>query len=626
MTYNIEYFRKIEERLIAEEIASNLSSNNENAVLPTEKEVNCAFKLVHTIMVNSLISFYMEGCCDNYSSDKFSDLFEGELSQCDIVPSDIEISCIPAICELLHIAYLNSQYTYKNGRISRKKSKTNLLEAGAVYTQDQIAYDIVYRTIKNLKIEEPSKIKVLDFATGTGRFYKQVVICLNQVYGIEPELSILNNIYAVDVDPVALNVCRINALSQISKLNVEKALTVASHVILKNALLKEELFENEMAINHNDLDGLFFNGFHAIVSNPPYLVLKPNKNKMDAATVESINNMAKYFRSSSYYKYSIEGMLNLYQLSLEAMLGMLQNGGEMGIICPSTLFADISASSLRKYLLSKNNVTYIKYFSEDDPLFDNVTQATCIFHLTKGEPTSSIDIVQGGKQYNISIDDVKQVFKSNWEIPSIEKVEWDILKKLLSLPLLKSQSFIRNKRGELDLSLFKDYITLEPTDLRLVRGNMLSGDTINDVNHEYVMPEFLEKKSSDYLTFDHGKKRLVCQQISNQTQNVRLKFIECEKNDVLGNSCNYITIDEKILPQMKAVLNSALLNWRFKVTSTNNHINNYELDELPMIDLGLITTEILCLDEIKRNESICSLYGLKDKEIKFIISQHYETI
>ena len=77
---------------------------------------------------------------------------------------------------------------------------------------------------------------------------------------------------------------------------------------------------------------------------------------------------------------------------------------------------------------------------------------------------------------------------------------------------------------------------------------------------------------------------------------------------------------------MKAVLNSALLNWRFKVTSTNNHINNYELDELPMIDLGLITSEILSLDEVKRNERICSLYGLKEKEIKFIISQHYETI
>lgn len=626
MTYNIEFYRNLEEKMITEEIKSKFSLDNENSIPPTDKDVNRAFKLIHTKMENCLISLYMEKCCDNYSSDNFSELFEGELSQIDILPSDIECICIPKICELLHIAYLNSQYIYKNGRITRKISKANLLEAGAVYTQDKIAYDIVYRTIKKLKNVEPNRIKILDFATGTGRFYNQVVICLKQIYGIEPEASILNNIFAIDVDPVALNVCRINALSQLSSLTYEKALTVTSHIILKNALIKEELFENEMAINHNDLNGLFFNGFHAIVSNPPYLVLKPNKKKMDAATVESINNMAKYFRSSTYYKYSIEGMLNLYQLSLEAMLGMLQNGGEMGIICPSTLFADISASTLRKHLLSKNNVTYIKYFSENDPLFDNVTQATCIFHLTKGEPTSKIDIVQAGKEYNISIDDVKQVFKSNWEIPSIEKVEWDILKNLLSLPLLKNQSFIRNKRGELDLSLFRDYITLEPTDLRLVRGNMLSGDVINDINHEYVKPEFLEKKSSDYLSFDNGKKRLVCQQISNQTQNVRLKFVECEKNDVLGNSCNYITVDEKILPQMKALLNSALLNWRFKVTSTNNHINNYELDELPMIDLGLITADILDLDEVKRNESICSLYGLKDKEIKFIISQHYETI
>ena len=132
MIYNVDYFREIEEKLIAEEIASKFSFDNANASSPTEKEVNEAFKLIHTKTENSLISFYMEGFCDNYSSDKFSDLFEGELSQCDIVPPDIECSCIPEICELLHIAYLNSQFTYKNGKISRKKSKANLLEAGAV--------------------------------------------------------------------------------------------------------------------------------------------------------------------------------------------------------------------------------------------------------------------------------------------------------------------------------------------------------------------------------------------------------------------------------------------------------------------------------------------------------------
>lgn len=626
MTDNINYFRELEEKLIAEEITKDLSMEAMSVLSPTDQDVNNAFKSVHSKMVSTLLSFYMSKCCLNYSNVNYSDFFEGELVILDIIPSGLDYKSVPQICEALHISYLNSLYTYKNGKISRKKSKANLLEAGAVYTQDQIAYDIVFRTLSNVKIAEPSEIKVLDFATGTGRFYKQVVICINQIFGITPEDSVINNIYAVDVDPVALNVCRLYALSQIEELDTNKAASIANHIILKNALLKEELFENEMAISPNDLGGLFFNGFHAIVSNPPYLVLKPNKNKMDAATIGNINNMAKYFRNSAYYKYSIKGMLNLYQLSLEAMLGMLQNGGEMGIICPSTLFADISASSLRKHLLSKNNVTYIKYFSEDDPLFDNVTQATCIFHLTKGESTNEINIVKSGKVYKISLEDVKQVFKSNWEIPSIEKVEWNILKKLLKLPLLKTQSFIRNKRGELDLSLFRDYITLEPTKLRLVRGNMLSDDCIKDINHEYVKPEFLEKKSSDYMSHDYGKKRLVCQQISNQTQKVRLRFVECQENDVLGNSCNYIAVNKELIPKMKTLLNSALLNWRFKVTSTNNHINNYELDELPIIELSNITDEILKQDDVKQNESICFLYGLKKDEVNFIIRQHYETL
>ena len=502
MVYKVKYFQELEDKSIAEEVAKTFSSDVMGESSLIEKKANDVFKLVHEQIVNSLILCYMGKFCEGFSPKVFSHLFEGSLPLLDVVPSDIDCSEIPEICEALHISYLNSKYSFTNGRISRKKSKVNLLEAGAVYTQDQIAYDIVYRTLVNLKIENPQNIKVLDFATGTGRFYRQVVVCLNKIYGIKPEQSILNNIYAVDVDPIALNVCRINALSKIIKLNVEKARIVATHIILKNALMREKLFDNEMAINQYDLDGLFFKGFHAIVSNPPYLVLKPNKSKMDTSTIENINSMVRYFRSSPDYRYSIEGMLNLYQLSIEAMLGMLQKGGEMGVICPSTLFADISASSLRKHLISKNKITYIKYFSEDDPLFENVTQATCIFHLTKGDPTNRIEIVQAGVQYEISIEDVKRVFKSNWEIPSIGKIEWDILRKLLSLPQLKNQSFIRNKRGELDLSLCKKYITCEPTGFRLVRGNMLSGDVVNDVNHEYVKPEFFEKKSYDYMSYD----------------------------------------------------------------------------------------------------------------------------
>lgn len=622
MKYNIEYLLELEGQHLVKKLSECYSSDSLTQEIPTEKAINNAFKHVHTMLINNLIDRYMLISCRGYVSSSFSSIFEGTLLDDISLPNDFEIEYIPQLCEMLHVSYLNFLFAYARGKIYRKKSKSNLLETGAVYTQDQIAYEIVHRTLSNMSsMGNPESLKVLDFATGTGRFYRQVVKCMSEVFSIPSDYSILNNIYAVDIDPVALNVCRINAMSLLSVLDLDKAKRVSEHIILKNALMKELLFEDKMAISHDDFGGLFFNGFDAIVSNPPYLVLKPNKNKMDEQTVENINTMIKYFRSSSFYNYAIEGMLNLYQLSLEAMLGMLKTGGEMGIICPSTLFADGSASTLRKHLLAKHKVSYIKYFTEDDSLFENVTQATCIFHLTKGGNTTRIDIVQGERSYQIALGDVKQIFGANWEIPSIEKVEWDILRKLLSIPVLKNQPHIRNKRGELDLSLFKDYITSEPTSLRLVRGNMISADSIVDSNHEYVRPEFFEKKSQDYLSHDKGRRRLVCQQISNMTQRVRLRFVECESNDVLGNSCNYITVAEEKIPQMKTLLNSALLNWRFKITSTNNHINNYELDELPIIELDAVTSDVIDMDDISKNKKICSLYGLEGEEINFIIKQ-----
>lgn len=581
-------------------------------------------KSVHSQLINSLINRYMLDYCDGYSSSLFPSLFEGELADGIDLPNSIHSDSIPQLCEILHINYLNSEFYYSRGAISIKKSKNNLIEAGAVYTQDQVAYEIVQRTLSNLTVEKSESIKVLDFATGTGRFYRQIVRCLSELYRLSPNYSVINNIYAVDNDPIALNICRINALHMLDDLNYNKAQIVAKHIILKNALLKEQLFRDEMAIRHTDFDGLFYNGFDAVVSNPPYLVLKPNKNKMDSETIANINNMVKYFRNSHDYKFSIEGMLNLYQLSIEAMLGMLRVGGEMGVICPSTLFADVSASTLRKHLLSKHNVTYIKYFSEDESLFDNVTQAACIFHLTKGEECKSIDIVSGSKSYKVALEDVKHIFSSNWEIPSIEQVEWSILRKMFSISTLKELPNVRNRRGELDLTLHKEFITREPTKMRLVRGNMITRVGIADANHEYVLPEFLKKKTGDFLSCDQGHRRLICQQISNMTQRVRLRFVVCNANDILGNSCNYITIAEELMPKMKVLLNSALLNWRFKLTSTNNHINNYELGELPIIDIDSIPADIVDMDGMLREETICSLYGLDKEETTFIIKKQYD--
>ena len=152
---------------------------------------------------------------------------------------------------------------------------------------------------------------------------------------------------------------------------------------------------------------------------------------------------------------------------------------------------------------------------------------------------------------------------------------------------------------------------------------MVKKSGIKNINNEFVLLEpFLKTKSQDYLKRDYNKKRVICQQISNIDIQKRLNFVFCEERDILANSCNYFSMDDKMfLRNLVVLMNSYLLNWRFKITSGNNHINNYELDELPLLDVGNLRD--LPDDELKRNIIISKLYGLNKKEIAYILTDFF---
>mgnify|MGYP001109982927 FL=1 len=147
---------------------------------------------------------------------------------------------------------------------------------------------------------------------------------------------------------------------------------------------------------------------------------------------------------------------------------------------------------------------------------------------------------------------------------------------------------------------------------------MIDDSGVRDINGEFVLESFISTRSKDYRTFDFNRKRLICQQISNGGLRRRLKFIYCALSDVLGNSCNYISSDEETLAKLYLVLNSSVLNWRFKITSSNNHINNYELDELPIIDLNKVDASFAYASQEELDEYIGSLYGLTKDERKLV--------
>ena len=645
MSSILNYFLTKEEQLISLEIQKNFLSGKDemkpvsaqdihliNANLLLTDETNIAFQ-VHKQLINSLITSYINANFSNQINELKS-VFQFEKIAIIEEISQNNISDIPVIVEELHISFLNSEFSIANGKLTRKKSKHHLKENGAVYTLKEITNEMVEKTIDKAIQQriKPNEITCLDFASGTGRFYFEAVEILIQKYKLSLQKIICNNLFAIDIDETALLVLRCKVISLFQKLNSEIINALSTNIINRNALIPKAtlLSENENSIDlSNDFQNVFSTGgFDVVFSNPPYCLLKVNKKADEQQKLNGyylnlqskVQNEINFFRTSGVYQYSIEGMLNYYQLSIEMILRLTKTNGQIGIICPSSLFADLTSAKLRKHLLTSHKLHFIRYYPEAARLFENVSQSTVIFFLQKNGKTDRIGIEMSDNSFEIDFETIKNVFPTNFEIPLIDKTGWSILSKISRHKKVKDISFIRNRRGELDLTLYKPFITTKDTGWRLVRGNMISENGVIDKNGEFVeIDGFLNKKSVDFKTHDYNKERLICQQISNVDMQKRLKFVFCEKTDILGNSCNYIvsTRKQSDLEKLFFILNSELLNWRFKITSSNNHINNYELDELPIVNLDSFELSDFSKDET--NETICKLYGLTKTETNYIL-------
>jgi len=551
--------------------------------------------------------------------------------------------------DLLHLIGLINQKNKEKEKIGNTDKRKHF---GIYYTDYSIARKLAQDAVDKISNKDLTKITFWEPCAGVGvfiiAFIDEIVSRIKKI-STEELQRIINNIYYSDIDGDAIKI-----INKFLPLYIKNKYKKDIKINNKNYYIGDVLFDiDKNQIKKKNINDIFEgkNGFDVILTNPPYKLLKANIDKYNDEAgnkyFEEINVLLKYIRENRIYKYN-EGTLNLYKIFLEEILENYSNTyGIVGFLIPITLLNDQQSKLLRQRIFNNYCVTKIYTISEKNEFFPDISQAFTFFVVDKVNKTKIIEMinnVNSCSQLNkkgvlIDVENLKNISESSPIIIENE-IGLDVLKKISKNKKIKNFESIINSRGELDLTFYKNFITREKTSLPLIRGANIEEFKIKNIDY-FVKEEFLQKIGSKN---GHTKiTRIACQQISNINSKKRLKFAIVEKNYILGNSCNYITIQNDLfglgkklsLEYLLGVLNSDLLNWRFKLTNSNNHVSNYEIYELPIAvptneQKGKIETIVKNIISEENNEKnlldnlnnlVFDIYNLNEKEKAYISNQ-----
>lgn len=447
------------------------------------------------------------------------------------------------------------------------------------------ALDLNKKRICNYTFFEP--------CVGSGNFVFSYLKAAKPFVNQDEAVTLLDNIYVSDVNA--------NALEQYRSSLKEFALQCW------NIVLNDEYFQTHIStgllidvtaeeLEYIPLNRVFDNkiaekGFDIVATNPPYKNLKAEKGhysndedyEIDKKKYSSISKIV-----SKNFKYATVGVLNLYKLFVEEIIDRYANEDAfVSLLIPSSILSDKTCEKLRTHILCDSSLLSVKVIPEGSGYID-AQQALCTMLISKGE---KFDTVQITKDYcknpnEIAYVQLKDILNENTgnSIIAVSESEYETLRKLRTFPVVKDLDFIINSRGELDLTAGKDYITSVKTEYPLIRGrNIGFYNLIESTDGDSVLSEFVETtKKKQYI----DNERIICQQIANMNKERRVTFAYIPSGYILGNSCNFISVGINDfgldIYALLGLFNSKCINWLFKLTSSNNHVNNYEIDSFPV--------------------------------------------
>ena len=377
-------------------------------------------------------------------------------------------------------------------------------------------------------------------------------------------------------------------------------------------------------------------GFDIVIGNPPYRQIK------------------KGTYPKAWFPFSEgrdKGKQNLYKLFVEQSHNLCKNNGVATLIVQGTLMCDLSSSWTRRLLLERAQLRHVIEFPErarfrQAQVFSSVTQGTCIYQFRKALPNGdAIKISVGNDAQSVDNPQFAEIAGNTiatlWPelrcLPRIKQGAVAILQRIASNDAIRPLRYYASSivQGDLNLTSHKAHFSSTLTPVRLMRGDHVSRFVIRyDAATEYCDVEFRRNK----VDANRRETFLISQEVMNQQAARRLNFAmttESENDFLWGHSVNKTQLREPANTKaFLALLNSQFMDWYFRITSSNNHVQGYELEQLPIptmtaVDrrqLTKIVDRILAAkagdpaadtsaDEAEIDRLVYGLYGLTEGEI-----------
>ncbi|GAA9315119.1 class I SAM-dependent DNA methyltransferase [Helicobacter pylori] len=399
---------------------------------------------------------------------------------------------------------------------------------------------------------------------------------------------------------------------------------------LKNSKTLEWRFEFPEVL---DDEGDFL-GFDCIIGNPPYMQVK------------------KGLYSSIFYPFSEGkdiGKQNTYKVFIELGFNLTKQKGLISLITQSSIMCDCSAQFTRELLLKYCQIHYFVEFNKKQKLFSNVIQGVCILEFLKDRPSkehafkiaiNNTQIQMNQIQYEqIKQDEILKFFPL-YEIPLIKSGEMEIVRKIKTDKILLRDLLEKSLQGNINTIHLKDIQDQKETNGRIYKGANC---------HRYFLDtQYLFAKDNQItqqiFEKNYYQNIIVTQNITGTSDAYRIhaNLIEVKNQEMLFlDTCNLLYCREREHAKfLVGLLNSRLLDWLFRKTSTNNHVNLYELETLPIPQItksnkptaDKITNCAKAILEAKEKDPkantqelekeidalVYQLYHLTDEEIKII--------